>query len=72
MKKILGAIWKLPAKKPQPIQPVFTQIWLDWLCYFKTHASIFLPLNISAVGSVIHFQTVLSSSLNNQKLFLLI
>jgi hypothetical protein len=33
MKKIVGAIWKLPAKKAQLIQTIFTQNGLDWLCY---------------------------------------
>ena len=79
MKKIMGAVWKLPAKYiAQPIQPIFTQIGLDcldsrqllngsqdffdfnilifinFLKYetIETHAHTFLPLNISAVGSV--------------------
>jgi hypothetical protein len=28
MKKLVGAVWEL-----QPIQPIFTQIGLNWLCY---------------------------------------
>ena len=28
MKKIMGAVWELPAK-----YPISTQIGLDWLCY---------------------------------------
>ena len=30
LKKIVGAVWDLPA---QPIQPISTQIGPDWLCY---------------------------------------
>jgi hypothetical protein len=31
--KIVGTVWELSAKKAQPIQAIFTQIGLDWLCY---------------------------------------
>ena len=34
LKKIVGAVWELPAMYiPQPIQPISTQIGLDWLYY---------------------------------------
>ena len=84
MKKIVGAVWKLP----YPAH--FIHIGLDWLCYLEENfqmaptifftfsgslflndfiknpqtrnARPFLPLNISAVGSVITEQTVLIQS----------
>ncbi len=54
MKNIVGAIWKLPAKQ---LPGFFCFNILIFIYFFKyetieTHARAFLPLNISAVGSV--------------------